>query len=296
MSGASLTATNGPALHADGLTVNGDMHLRGGFQASSDSSLGTLRLSGATITGQLSLRNAEIRNTGATGLALDVNGAKVQGDLFLPLDAFPSDTDRPFRVSLDGFSYPFVPGDATLQDWLRLLAKHTSGYAAQPYQRLATVHRAAGHDRDVRRILIAQQIDHRRRGNLGNRAQKLLHRASGAFIGYGHRPWRALLFLAAACALAVVVTVSASLLGLAVHPTKTPGEPVTPCAPAEAIGLALDTSVPVLKLAGEKRCEIAATTGWGQIFYLASYMLQALGWAFTTLFVAGYTGLLRKTT
>jgi hypothetical protein len=59
--------------------------------------------------------------------------------------------------------------------------------------------------------------------------------------------------------------------------------------------MAIDTSVPVLQLGGGKQCQITATTSWGQVLYLANYLLQALGWAFATLFVAGYTGLVRNT-
>lgn len=67
------------------------------------------------------------------------------------------------------------------------------------------------------------------------------------------------------------------------------------CSLAEVLGMAIDTSVPVLQLGGGKQCQITATTSWGQVLYLANYLLQALGWAFATLFVAGYTGLVRKT-
>ncbi|SDP79488.1 hypothetical protein SAMN04487905_10978, partial [Actinopolyspora xinjiangensis] len=45
-----------------------------------------------------------------------------------------------------------------------------------------------------------------------------------------------------------------------------------------------------------QRCEIATTNTWGQALYLGNYLLTILGWAFATLFVAGYTGLIRKNT
>ncbi|WP_146075835.1 hypothetical protein [Saccharopolyspora kobensis] len=293
LTGATITASEGPALFADRLTVHGSVHLSTGFRASSTSEEATLRLPGATITGQFRLREAEVTNAAAAHLVLDLASAQVQGDLVLSLQTISGEDNHPFQMQVNGFAYPFIPREAGCQEWLRLLAEHTPEYAAQPYQQLAAVYRAAGHDREVRRILIAQQVDHRRRGHLGNRIQKLLHRANGAFIGYGHRPWRALAFLALVGLVAVAVATSASLLGFAVHPVKSPGEAPTACSSAEAIGLALDTSIPVLKLGGEKKCEIAAT-GWGQAFYLANYLLQMLGWAFATLFVAGYTGLVRK--
>ncbi|MHA6802736.1 hypothetical protein [Salinifilum ghardaiensis] len=287
LDGAQLTATDGSALCADGITVQGDLHCTAGFTASSDSDDETIRLLGATIAGQLGFRDASVRNTGA-GSALDLNGARLDSDL-LPLDTF---ADSDFRVEVAGLRYPFLPRDVTWREWLGLLARHTPSYAAQPYQQLAAVHREAGHEREARQILIAQQRDLRRRGNPGHRGQRLLHAASGLFIGYGHRPWRALGFLAGVCALAVGMLCTAHVLGLAVRPG--PGN--VPCAPAETLGAAIDTAVPILKTGGGGRCEIAANTGIVQVLYLGGYVLQAMGWAFATLFVAGYTGLIRQST
>ena len=60
--------------------------------------------------------------------------------------------------------------------------------------------------------------------------------------------------------------------------------------------MAVDNAVPVLRNTGAKSCEIVTATPLGQSVYVARYVLQVLGWAFATLFVAGYTGLVRKTT
>lgn len=210
----------------------------------------------------------------------------------MPVQTFNAQGHKSVLMNVNGFYYPLVPRGATYREWLTLLAEHTPTYAAQPYQQLAAVHRAGGHEKEARQILMAQQQDLRRRGDLGGRGRKLLHAASGVFIGYGHRPFRALAFLAGVCALAGIVVLVASVLGLAVVPGAAGG----PCSVAEGFGLAVDTAVPLLKAGGGKRCEIATVTLWGQALYVASYLLQALGWAFATLFVAGYTGLVRKTT
>ncbi|WP_092930220.1 hypothetical protein [Actinopolyspora alba] len=81
------------------------------------------------------------------------------------------------------------------------------------------------------------------------------------------------------------------MFGLAVQAHPNTG----PCSASESIGLGIDTAVPLLKAGGGQRCEITAT-GWGQAFYIGKYLLTILGWAFATLFVAGYTGLVRKNT
>jgi hypothetical protein len=64
--------------------------------------------------------------------------------------------------------------------WLHLITRHTYGYRPQPYQQLAAVRRAAGHDADARDILIAQQQDLRERGELGGRLTRTLHYLWGA--------------------------------------------------------------------------------------------------------------------
>jgi hypothetical protein len=56
-------------------------------------------------------------------------------------------------------------------EWLRLLREGTTDYAAQPYQQLAA-HRAAGHDGEVRRILMAQRRDQIDRRALTGRAER----------------------------------------------------------------------------------------------------------------------------
>ena len=76
--GAQLTGTDtdGIALDADWLKVDGSVVLDEGFTAA-----GAVRLPGADITGQLSLRGAQL--TGTDGIALDADGLKVDGSVFL---------------------------------------------------------------------------------------------------------------------------------------------------------------------------------------------------------------------
>lgn len=289
---ARIEAANGPALNADWITITGSLFLNDGFVAGSDCERGTLRVQGATITGQLNFNEASVRNATEAGAGVVAIGARVGADFVMPMHVLAPGQSRSVLVNVNGLHYPAVPRGATYREWLTLLAEHTPTYAAQPYQQLAAVHRAAGHDQEARQILIAQQRDLRRRGELGGRWRKTLHIASGIFIGYGHRPFRALGFLAGVCGLAGAVVLAASVLGLIVK--AGPGGGV--CSPAEGFGMAVDTAVPVLRNTGAKSCEIATATPWGQALYVARYFLQVLGWAFATLFVAGYTGLVRKTT
>jgi len=172
-----------------------------------------------------------------------------------------------------------------------MLAEHPAGYRAQPYQQLAKVHRAAGHERDARRILIAQQRDLRRRGDIGGPFRRLVHRLSGVLIGYGYRPWRPLAGLLATVFLALLLTFGAGAGNMSTH---SPGRPPGACTAVENVGFAVDLAVPLVKTGGSQRCEFDVTKLAGQWYLAGGWFAQVLGWAFATLFVAGYTGLVRK--
>lgn len=61
----------------------------------------------------------------------------------------------------------------------------------------------------------------------------------------------------------------------------------------ESIGFAVDRAVPLLGTIGAGRCELT-NVGSAQWVFVASVVLQVLSWAFLTLFVAGFTGIVRK--
>ncbi|WP_152030828.1 hypothetical protein [Agromyces aureus] len=81
MRGTTLTNEAGPALVADGLTVEGGAFLDGAFTASGHGELGAVRLVGARIVGQLFMRGATLTNE--AGFALGASGVTVGGDGFL---------------------------------------------------------------------------------------------------------------------------------------------------------------------------------------------------------------------
>jgi hypothetical protein len=77
--------------------------------------------------------------------------------------------------------------------WPHLLREATPSYAAQPYQQFAGAYRAAGHDGEVRSILIAQRQDQIDRRVLTDRTERAWARLTKVTLGYGYQPWRALL-------------------------------------------------------------------------------------------------------
>lgn len=249
------------------MQVEDGVFLHNGFRARSENGT-AVRIRGSRIGGQLVLRDG--RAVGPT--ALDVKHVRVTQEVFLSADF----AEGP--VELDGLTYTGLPRLSDLEDWLTLLGTRTPVFASQPYLQLAAAHQAAGHERDVRRIRIAQQRDLVRRGQLG-RWGGLWHRITGATVGYGYRPATALLWLLGVLVLSLCVV----LMSGAVR-----------CSTVEQIGYALNAATPLVKVDAQQRCQVATATGAGQFVVATGWVLQLLAWAFATLFVAGFTGLVRK--
>ncbi|MFS8099883.1 hypothetical protein LFM09_22410 [Lentzea alba] len=234
------------------------------------------------VGGNLVLRPEKLVNHGR-GYDLSLSNTKV-GDL-LRLDVPTLLENETFTVTVNGLTYPEPPRDTDA--WLRMLRDRAFSYYAQPYQQLAAVHRAAGHEHTARKVLIAQQRDLRRRGDPGN---KLWHWFLGVTLGYGYKPSRAVAGLLATFVLALcLVWTTNAYNGLS--PAK--DRPADSCSPVNRISLAADLAIPLVKLGGTPRCELANGPA-GQWATGAGWVVQILGWSFATLSVAGFTGLVRK--
>jgi hypothetical protein len=68
----------------------------------------------------------------------------------------------------------------------------------------------------------------------------------------------------------------------------------TQCSAVERVGVGLDLGLPLVKTGIRAHCDTTASTT-GQVLTVAGWGLQLLAWAFATLFVAGFTGAVRKT-
>jgi hypothetical protein len=282
--GARLTSSDAPALHADGIQVDGAVFLSGGFQANGAGPLGVIRLVGAHISGPLVCVNGRARHDGG-GLDLDLHNARVgQVDL---------DRDFARRVDARDLRYNGIPIGPTITDWLGWLCDPDLGYAAQPYQHLAAAHRAAGHHNQARRILIAQQHDLAHRGGLTGWLT-LRHRILWLTLGYGYQSWRALAALTATITIAVTLAITAGAQGIATH-TKDTTTPGAHCSLVEQIGLGVDLGAPLINTGTKTRCALTTDHNTaGSILTATSWLLQLLGFAFATLFIAGFTGIIRK--
>jgi len=116
---------------------------------------------------------------------------------------------------------------------------------------------------------------------------------SRVFLRYGYQSWRALLWLAAILAVAVGVALTAGAQTIAVHP-KDAVNPGAHCSVVEQIGLGIDLAVPLINTGSKARCDFDTDQHWGQWLTAGGWLVQLLGWAFATLFIAGFTGIIRK--
>ncbi|WP_326471729.1 hypothetical protein [Actinophytocola sp.] len=313
--GANLRNDTGPALNADGLRVDRRVFLRDGFTAVGAGRLGAVRLHGAHL-GILECVGASLRNDtgpalragnlkvdrnvllcagfevvgGGDDVAVDLTGVRVGGVLVFDPRRLEHRVTTRRRLRVDGLVYPGLPRGISGRAWLELLREGTPEYAAQPYQHLAAVHRAAGHDREARQILMAQRRDQIDRRALTGGAERTWARFTGLVLGYGYQPWRALLGLALVTTTAVTLAVILGGHG-GLTQVRTSS---TECTWTERVGVGIDLGAPLITTGTQTRCQTTNTTT-GQTLAAAGWILRLLAWAFATLFVAGFTTAVRKT-
>jgi uncharacterized protein YjbI with pentapeptide repeats len=279
---AQLTNSGGPALVADYLRTESNLMLNQGFRARGVKDTGTIRLVGASIGGRLNFEDGQAIAVVPGALALNISRVSVGGDALFPVSFLDG------AINLDGFTYSRIRR-ASVPEFLDLLANRPNGYASQPYHQFAATHQAAGNERDVRRINIAAQRELLRGGSL-DFWTRIWHRVTGVVLGYGYRPSRALLWWAGTVALALALLVGvagpAGLITVGAHGAR--------CGTVDQAGLALNTATPLVKPAGRQDCQLDGGTTLGDLLTVTSWVIQALSWAFVTLFVAGFTGLVRK--
>jgi hypothetical protein len=317
--GAKLRNHSGPALIADSLQVGQNLFLQASdFTGSGD--LGAVRLAGAHIGSYLDCTGAKLRNdtgpalaafdlqvdqemilaerftaiSGGEGVTVDLRDARV-GGAFRFDPELEHTGDSPQLLAVDGLTYAGVPEKISPEDWRELLRHGTPRYAAQPYQQLAAAYQALGDDRKTRETLMAQRDDQLIRTHT-SRWERLWGRITKVTLGYGYKPWRALWFLAG---VVVVSCVLAWLLGahgalVQTNKTATPGRS---CTVLQQVSVGLDLNLPVGTSVARAACDLtkdsaSVTAAW---LTAVGWVLRVLAWVFAALFIAGFTGAVRKT-
>ncbi|MFF8863549.1 oxidoreductase [Streptomyces sp. NPDC015139] len=181
------------------------------------------------------------------------------------------------NLHMGGFAYEsLVPqGPFPLTRRLDWVAAATAEYAPEPYERLASVLRAAGEDEDAREVLLAKQ---RRRRETLPLAGKFWGVVQDWTVAYGYRPGRAAVWMAVLWAAGTLAFAHA-----AHPPVNHDGHPSW--SPAL---FTLDLLLPVIDLGQAGQWQLRG--GWQ---WLAAAMIL-LGWILATTVAAGATRLLRR--
>uniref|UniRef100_UPI003F498D53 hypothetical protein n=1 Tax=Amycolatopsis sp. CA-096443 TaxID=3239919 RepID=UPI003F498D53 len=305
--GARLTNDAGPALHLGDARIGDSLMLRDGFSAVGRGQLATLRLYNTRVHGDFALVPSELTNEDGPLVSLfhaHCSSAGLSVEAICPVGRKHTggrpcpDADR--IVNLTGFTCDDLLG-TDWRHWLHLVRHHSPQYQQQPYQHLAAICTAAGHDEHARRVLVTQQ--HHRCAQDRNRLSGGVRRVWGAMTGWhGYRVFNTVV------ALAVVLIVAGGLGILAGHITTTHGfaaqrlhhdqdaiaaEP-SQCSLVELFGLGIDRGLPLGSTGMRTRCDLDTATRSGQVFTVLLWPLQGLAWVCVTWMAAGCVARIRK--
>ncbi|MEU3650789.1 hypothetical protein AB0E59_46065 [Lentzea sp. NPDC034063] len=301
--GATVTNTAGPALRADRARIGDSLIMIGANRFSAGGDGPALSLIGTHVDGRFGCADAVELSSGSN-LVMNLQHMVVGVSTRLPHAALCPALGRgpacehDGLVRIDDFSYPALGSGWDWEQWLHVIRCHTPAYHASAYQRLAAVERAAGHDGTVRRILMAQQTDLRRRSpqSLGGTLTRWFHWLWGVLAGYGYRARRT------AAALLLVLVAAGAIGWWAGQVDTRPGHhvaervttPGVPCSTVELVGLGLDRGLPLAMTGMRTRCDLDTASQKGQAFTAAIWLVQLAVWGLATLALAGYTNLVRK--
>jgi hypothetical protein len=284
---AKLGNGSGPALNAIGLRVGQRIFLNGGFTAIG-AGVAAVVLTDARASSTFQFDPALL--TGGSPLIVSENSLAEAKRLGVMVKA-----NRLGVIAVDGLTYAGVPELVSIRDWLRLLRDGTPYYAAQPYQQLAAGHRALGHERETRAILMAQRDDELARADT-RWPERLWGWITKKTLGYGYQPWRALLFLAAVVALSCLLAVGLGRHGALAQTDKTATQ-YQPCTVVQQVGVGLDLNLPVGTSLARAKCDLTRDSASVTAAWLSAvgWVLRLAAWVFAALFIAGFTSAVRKT-
>ena len=287
---ASMHNDNHDVISADRMKIVGGIVFRNFTEVE-----GIIRLTGAEIGGEFEwrmIKNPELA-------VLDLHNAKAR-----VLSDEPSSWPAPGRLILHSFIYDTIELDSPLSAELRLnwLSRQPKQwFLPQPYEQLALVLAKMGRDEESRKVLIAKSKDRASRIKPLN-PDFLWYHIFGPLIGYGYRPFRALL-------LAMVIFI----LGTAIFQAAYDAHIMMPrnndsawVQDFNAVIYSLDAFLPIIDLyqadhwipKNGKTGEISVfekpflLNGTMIHYYLCLHILS--GWVLTLLFVGSVTGLIRK--
>jgi len=302
---------NGIALNGYSIDAKGAVYLFQGFQAE-----GKIFLQDAQIADGLYLDSAMLAADSPTtevdlrfARALTLADSEIIDQARLP---------QPGKLRLDGFTYEKLSPDSPTDSQYRLRwlqpQQGNGRFSPQPYTQLARVLQASGHEQEATEILIGKQEAARHYGNL-SRFKWFWNWFLGKTIAHGYKPTRAL-FMSL-----VVIIFGTGLFHIGYRDGWIEASDLEAYTIATAedspltypeffpLTYSLDVFLPVIDLhqanywipkasLGEpidKSIGFLSTGVRDGGILLAYFWLQIiLGWVLTSLWVAGFTGLVRR--
>ncbi|ALG15730.1 hypothetical protein AOZ06_52760 [Kibdelosporangium phytohabitans] len=181
-------------------------------------------------------------------------------------------------VDVDDFVYESIGtnGDATVTDRLAWLRQVQPDFAPGPYDHLVTVYRDAGEEELAEKVLMEKQRRRHAELKLAGRIWGFLQDKT---VGFGYRPWLAVVWIAVFWLLGTVWFAFHRLSHLDndQNPVWNPAL------------LALDLLLPIIDLGQDKMWRMDGNSEW------VSGILIAAGWVLATTVAAGATRLLKRT-
>jgi hypothetical protein len=321
---ARFSNPGGRALAADRTSIGGDVFFTKGFETD-----GILRMPGVSVGGNIDFGGSRFVGAEENGVNLEtatikrtVNWRNVETSdktrLFLDdvTAGRYSDDEKSWpaagRLSIFGFKYGRVAGVSTAarrRQWLGLQKKDKVNL--QPYGQLAAALREAGHDAESKKVLIAKEDERYRLGGV-NRLARVWGYVLKATIGYGYAPRRVLYWSSAVVLLGWLVFWGSYKCHLFSPSSdgayRDPEYQKSRTLPAgyqtfSPLMYSLDVFLPIIDLHQESKwlpnpsqpCKIVGVErpcGRYLRYYLWVHII--IGWALTTLAVAGFSGIVRK--
>ena len=278
--GGTFKNSTGYALSADGLK-GANVYFRNGFSAEGEVDFPTANVSGAFewINAAPGYRNAVV---------LNLTHATV-GSLFDDAGSWP----RQGNLYLDGFVYSHFyegsPQDASSR--LRWLDLQGPSFIPQPYEQLAKVLREIGDEAGARTVLIAMENARRQYGNL-NFWERCWSWILYQTIRYGYDTWQALWFIGGFVLFGTFLFFFGRRFGAITLIGK---EGTEHFRPFNSLIYSLETFLPLVDLQQAKHWapkSEGSTFGRCLRWYLWLHIL--MGWFFTSMLIAGITGLVQK--
>lgn len=223
--------------------------------------------------------------------AFDLRNATVFGD-FSITRAIAANAKETAGWSIDGMTYRGCPVEDTKR-WTEFLVTGSSVYAAQPFRFFAQELQRSGHDFEAHRVLIWQ-----RKCRLKHlpwyRWRKIGDNILYITLGYGYRQWLAVAWLVPLIMIALGLVHWWFPEGLVQESQHAFGEYVNQCSPIQRGLVAIDMTVPLVVTGASDTCTIAYGTEQGDQLAKWATLLKIPVWALASLFVAGFTNLVRR--